>query len=161
MAIFDLLKSPSKASLQEKAQAAFDRVVENKDNPKTRGLRIQLGLLLRTHVDKLFVQGAGDAVEFEKLVAMAIAAGREKPERPLAPCFLELKTSEGVRQSYLPQAYSQVIYNLGMRYQTEQILAMDVIARTQEVFDTICNDELNLPQSFEVLRFLRDEQEAK
>lgn len=160
MPVFDLFKSPSKGAMQEKAKSAYDKVVENKDNPKTRSVRIQLGLLLRTHVDKLFVKGAEDAVEFDKSVAIAIAAGKEKPERPPAPSFMEIKTSEGVRNSYMPEEYAQVIYSLGMRYQSEQILALDAIARTQEVFDTICYDELNLPQSFDVLRFLRDELET-
>jgi hypothetical protein len=157
MPIFDLFKAPSKSTLKEKAKSAFERLVEDKDNPKTRSVRIHLGLLLRTHVDKLFVQGATDAQELDKAIAIAIAAGQPKPERPPAPVFLEIKTSEGVRNSYLPEEYAQVIYNLGARYQSEQILAIDAIGKAQEIFDTICHDELNLPQSFEVLRFLRVE----
>lgn len=157
MAVFDLFKAPSKASLQEKTKAAFEKLILGKDNSKTRSLRIQLGLQLRTHIDKLFVQGAQDAEEFDRAVAIAISSGQPKPERGEAPEFLELKTSEGVRNSYLPLEYSQVIYNLGARYQSEQILGIDAIAKAQEIFDTICYEELNLPQSFEVLRFLRDE----
>lgn len=157
MPVFDLFKSPSKGAVKEKTKAAFEKAVEGKDNAKTRSVRIHLGLLLRTHVDKLFVQGAEDAIEYDKAVAIAIAAGQEKPERPPAPMFMEIKSSEGTRNSYLPQEYASVIYNLGMRYQSEQILALDAISRTQEIFDTICYDELNLPQSFETLRFLRDE----
>ena len=157
MAVFDLFKAPSKASLQERAKEAFEKLVLGSDNPKTRSVRIQLGLLLRTHVDKLFVQGAKDAEEYDRTIAAAIASGQPKPDRPPAPEHMEIKTSEGVRNSYLPQEYAQVIYNLGARYQSEQILAIDAIAKAQEIFDTICYDELNLPQSFEVLRFLRDE----
>lgn len=157
MAVFDLFKASSKGARNEKSKSAYEKMVEARDNVKMRSMRVHLGLLLRTHVDKLFVKGAEDAVEYDKSVAIAIAAGQEKPERPIAPCFMEVKTSEGMRTSYLPDAYAQVIYNLGMRYQSEQILAVDAIARTQEIFDTVCYEELNLPQSFEVLRFLRDE----
>ncbi len=160
MPVFDLFKSPSKGAIQEKTKAAFEKAVEGKDNPKMRSIRIHLGLLLRTHVDKLFVKGAEDSIEFDKAVAIAIAAGQDKPERPLAPAFMEIKTSEGTRNSYLPEEYAQAIYSLGMRYQSEQILAVDAIARTQEIFDTICYDELNLPQSFETLRFLREDTET-
>ena len=157
MTIFDLFSAPSKNALQEKAKVAFDKVVLGKDNMKTRSVRVHLGLLLRTHVDKLFVQGAKDAEEFDRAIAIAIAAGQEKPDPPLAPIYMDINTSEGVRNSYLPMEYSQVIHKLGMRYQSEQILAPDAINKAQEIFDTICYDELNLPQSFEVLKFLRDE----
>lgn len=161
MPVFDIFKSQSKSALKDKAKSAYEKMVEGRENPKTRSVRIHLGLLLRTHVDKLFVQGAEDAVEYDKAVALAIASGQDKPERPAAPTFMEIKSSEGTRNSYMPEAYAQVIYNLGMRYQSEQILALDAITRTQEAFDAICYDELKLPQSFEVLRFLRDEFESR
>lgn len=160
MAVFDLFKSQDKGALQAKTKAAFEKAVEGKDNPKTRSARIHLGLLLRTHVDKLFVQGAEESVKYDQAVSIALASGKVKPERPKAPTFMSIKTSEGSRNSYLPEEYAQVIYNLGARYQTEQILASDAISKTQEIFDTICYDELNLPQSFETLRFLRDELEG-
>ena len=154
--MFDLFKSKSPTQLRDQAQAFYDKTVADKDAP--RAVKVRLGMLLRTHIDKLFVIGAKQAVQYDQAVAMAITQGTERPEPPTTGPHLVIKVGDKEMHSYIPPQYANAVFNLGMRYQTAQVSADQAIQTAQSILDTICYEELNLPQSFDALRFLREEE---
>ena len=40
MPVFDIFKSQSKSALKDKAKSAYEKMVEGRENPKTRSVRI-------------------------------------------------------------------------------------------------------------------------
>jgi len=157
--MFDLFKSKSPAQLRDQAQTFYEKTVGDKNAP--RAVKVRLGMLMRAHVDKLFVIGAKQAIQYDQALAAAITQGTERPDPPTASPHLTIKTGDNEVQSYIPPQYANAVFNLGMRYQTQQIGAEQAIEVAQSILDTICYEELALPQSFEALKFLRDELESE
>ena len=156
--MFDFLKSKSPADLRDQAQAFYEKTVS--DRGASRAVKVKLGMLCRTHIDKLFVEGAKQAVEYDKAIAHALSNALSKPEPPSATPHQLIKTSQGEMYSYIPEEFASAIFNLGLRYQTEEVSLQGAIDGAQQILDIICYEELKLPQSFEALRFLRDELNA-
>jgi len=90
----------------------------------------------------------------------AMAAGESIPEKPIASPWLSIKSTDGLIYSYIPEKYANQIFAIAAAYQTVKIGRAGAIEQAQRSADTLFED-IGVSQSFNVLQFLRDEEEAE
>ena len=79
---------------------------------------------------------------------------------PQADEFQLVKSGGEFTYTYIPESYASKVFALGAAYQTLKLSRREVIEKTQEMANALW-DQLGLIESFEVLRFLRDEEAAE
>ena len=91
---------------------------------------------------------------------MAIAKDTEAPLLPVADPFQLVKSGGEFIYTYIPERFAEKVFALGAAYQTLKISRAQAIGRTQAIANELWI-ELGVRESFEVLRFLRDEEGAE
>jgi hypothetical protein len=158
--IFNFKKKPDIDELKKQAQADFEKALELKED-KARSSKqycTRIALQSRTHIDKLFVEAAKKTEDFEAVAMEAIAAGESIPEKPTASPYLSIKSNDGLIYSYIPEKFANQVFAIAAAYQTVKIGRAGAIEQAQRTADTLF-EEIGVSQSFNVLQFLRDEEE--
>ena len=146
---------PNEQQLKENSKKDYEKAVALKgDSRKEDAYRMRIGLRVRGHIDKLFVEAAQKAEKFNDVAMIHIAQGKSPPEPPKPPNFMKLLTASGEVWSYLPEQYSKLVFKYGMLYQGMNISGPRAILQTQRIVDSIAT-ELKLPNSLVTLEFLR------
>ena len=114
MALF----GPSDKELKQDARKEYDKAVALKgDSRKELAYRMRIGLRARSHMDKLFIEGATKAESYNETVMLNISQGKKVPELPVTSEYMKLMTASGEVWSYLPDEYAQLVFKYGMQYQ--------------------------------------------
>ena len=154
-------KESKSQKLKNKAKADYEQALKLAASPArdSQIFCIRISLRCRANLDAAFAKAASDIARYEELALMAIAKDTEAPLLPVADPFQLVKSGGEFIYTYIPERFAEKVFALGAAYQTLKISRVQAIARTQ----AIANDlwmELGLRESFEVLRFLRDEESA-
>ena len=87
MALF----GPSDKDLKQDARKAYDQAVGLKgDTRKEHAYRMRIGLRARSHIDKLFVDGAKKAEKYNETVMLNISQGKKAPAAPTTNEYMKL-----------------------------------------------------------------------
>lgn len=155
--MFGLFKKPE-VDERERAIAAYEKAVSLTINTREAySLRLRVGMLCNSHLDKTFVAGAEQTEAHEAACALAIAQGKAVPEPPVAPLFQFLNSSAGSVCVYLPKEHADEAFALGMLYQKTSITAEQSIDAMQRLSDRVCLEALKLTTPFVAVQFLREE----
>ena len=146
------------AQLQAKNEDIKAASLSN-DSRDGRTYKIRIGIRCRAHLDKVFIDGAKKTESFQKSCLAAVAKGADKPAPPKPALFQKAKTVSGEIFTYVPEEFTQEVFNLGAMYHTVQIDAVKAITLVQEVAARVSFD-LGLEDPFITLQFLRDELQA-
>ena len=147
----------SHKDFKQDARKEYDKAVALKgDSRKESAYRMRIGLRARSHVDKLFVEGATKAESYNETVMLNVSQGRKVPELPVASEYMKLMTANGEVWSYLPVEYAQLVFKYGMQYQGVQITGPKAIDSVQKISNAIAID-LKLEKPLVALEFLRDQ----
>ena len=153
MALF----GPSEKDLKQDARKEYDKAVALKgDSRKELAYRMRIGLRARSHMDKLFVEGANKAKSYNETVMLNISQGKKVPEIPVTSEYTKLMTASGEVWSYLPDEYAQLVFKYGMQYQSVQITGPQAIDSVQKISNAIAI-ELKLEKPLVALEFLREQ----
>ena len=153
MALF----GPSEKDLKQDARKEYDKAVALKgDSRKELAYRMRIGLRARSHMDKLFVEGANKAESYNETVMLNISQGKKVPELPVTSEYTKLMTASGEVWSYLPDEYAQLVFKYGMQYQSVQITGPQAIDSVQKISNAIAI-ELRLEKPLVALEFLREQ----
>ena len=153
MALF----GPSDKELKQDARKEYDKAVALKgDSRKELAYRMRIGLRARSHMDKLFIEGATKAESYNETVMLNISQGKKAPELPVTSEYMKLMTSSGEVWSYLPDEYAQLVFKYGMQYQGVEITGPKAIDSTQKISNAIAID-LKLEKPLVALEFLREQ----
>ncbi|MAW26193.1 MAG: hypothetical protein CMQ84_09455, partial [Gammaproteobacteria bacterium] len=157
MALF----GPSDKDLKQDARKAYDQAVGLKgDTRKEHAYRMRIGLRARSHIDKLFVDGAKKAEKYNETVMLNISQGKKAPAAPTTNEYMKLVSASGLVWSYLPEEYAQLVFKYGMQYQSVAITGPKAIDCVQKVSNAVAI-ELKLDKPLIALEFLRDQMTAE
>jgi hypothetical protein len=160
--MFSFLSKPSPEDEMKQARALFEKVASLKsDSREAHSMRVRMGMLLRAHMDKTFISGAEQTVEWQELAAVAIASGEPAPEMPTPSKFQKIRSGESEVFVYMPEEYVKEAFLLGSKYQKTEVTAQKAIEAMQALANQISYYELRLQEPFVVLTFLRDELAAE
>jgi hypothetical protein len=160
--MFSFLSKPSPEDEMKQARALFEKVASLKsDSREAHSMRVRMGMLLRAHMDKTFISGAEQTVNWQELAAVAIASGEPAPEMPTPSKFQKIRSGESEVFVYLPEEYVNEAFILGSKYQKTEVTAQKAIEAMQALANQISYYELRLQEPFVVLTFLRDELAAE
>ena len=154
--IFKKMTPP--AELQKLALMKFEKVqLESSSSNATRRSKIQMALLCRAFLDRTFINGAEQSALYIDKVELALATGAPMPSMAKSKLYQKIASSTGSVWTYAPEIYGAEAFNLGRSYQSIEIDAFEAIDSMQAVIDRLCQYELRLEETFEALRFLREE----
>ena len=154
--IFKKITPP--AELQKLALMKFEKVqLQSSSSTATRGSKIQMALLCRAFLDRTFINGAEQSALYIDKVELALATGAPMPSMAKSKLYQKIASSTGSVWTYAPEIYGAEAFNLGRSYQSIEIDAFEAIDSMQAVIDRLCQYELRLEETFEALRFLREE----
>ena len=157
MALF----GPSDKDLKQDARKAYDQAVGLKgDTRKEHAYRMRIGLRARSHIDKLFVDGAKKAEKYNETVMLNISQGKKAPAAPTTNEYMKLVSASGLVWSYLPEEYAQLVFKYGMQYQSVAITGLKAIDCVQKVSNAVAI-ELKLDKPLIALEFLREQMAAE
>lgn len=157
MALF----GPSDKDLKQDARKDYDKAVGLKgDTRKEHAYRMRIGLRARSHIDKLFVDGAKKAEKYNETVMLNISQGKKAPAAPTTNEYMKLVSASGEVWSYLPEEYAQLVFKYGMQYQSVAITGPKAINCVQKVSDAVAI-ELKLDKPLIALEFLREQLTAE
>lgn len=160
--MFSFLSKPSPEDEMKQARALFEKVASLKsDSREAHSMRVRMGMLLRAHMDKTFISGAEQTVNWQELAAIAISSGEPAPEMPTPSKFQKIRSGESEVFVYLPEEYVNEAFILGSKYQKTEVTAQKAIEAMQALANQISYYELRLQEPFVVLTFLRDELAAE
>ncbi len=158
--VLSIFKNKAVKTAQEKAKNEYIKAASlSNESRDERAYKSRISIRCRTHLDKVFIEGAKKTELFQERCLAAVASGADKPSPPHATPFQKAKTVSGEIYTYIPEEFEQEVFNLGAMYQTVQIDARKAITLAQEVAERVCYD-LGLEESFIALQFLRDELQA-
>ena len=154
--IFKKITPP--AELQKLALMKFEKVqLQSSSSTATRRSKIQMALLCRAFLDRTFIDGAEQSALYIDKVELALATGAPMPSMAKSKLYQKIASSTGSVWTYAPEIYGAEAFNLGRSYQSIEIDAFEAIDSMQAVIDRLCQYELRLEETFEALRFLREE----
>ena len=157
MALF----GPSDKDLKQDARKEYDKAVGLKgDTRKEHAYRMRIGLRARSHIDKLFVDGAKKAEKYNETVMLNISQGKKAPAAPTTTEYMKLVSASGEVWSYLPEQYAQLVFKYGMQYQSVAITGPKAINCVQKVSNAVAI-ELKLDKPLIALEFLREQLTAE
>ena len=146
----------SSKDLEEQAEADFEEAKREKLTEKNRAFKMKIAHRTRAHIDLTFIEGAQKLGKYHQANLTAIAQQLESPERPSYTPFQKIKTLDSEVIAYLPNFEAQQIFDLGGKYQIQQINVSEAITAVQSIADTIFHD-FDISVSLSTLGFLRDE----
>lgn len=142
----------------ERAKAVFDKIVAvPRESREARSMRMRVGLLCRTFLDKTFVAGAEQTEAYEVSCALAITQAKPRPEPPVTTEYQSVLSTSGPVTVYLPMEYAQEAFDLGAKYQKTDLSAEQAISAMQTMADRLFLQEIKMDQPLQVLQFLREE----
>jgi hypothetical protein len=147
--------------LQEQARVNFEKAQGNSgDSPESSAMRLRMSALCKAHIDKTFIDGAELTGKWQEACEHSLAQLKDKPSPPVPKKFqlVKMAHSENKLWTWIPEEYTQVVFNLGAKYQTMSISAQQAIEQTQLIADKICKNHLGLNSAFDALEFLRDQE---
>ena len=157
MALF----GPSDNKLKQDARKDYEKAVGLKgDTRKEHAYRMRIGLRARSHIDKLFVDGAKKAEKYNETVMLNISQGKKAPAAPTTTEYMKLVSASGEVWSYLPEQYAQLVFKYGMQYQSVTITGPKAINCVQKVSNAVAI-ELKLDKPLIALEFLREQLTAE
>ena len=157
MALF----GPSDNKLKQDARKDYEKAVGLKgDTRKEHAYRMRIGLRARSHIDKLFVDGAKKAEKYNETVMLNISQGKKAPAAPTTTEYMKLVSASGEVWSYLPEQYAQLVFKYGMQYQSVAITGPKAINCVQKVSNAVAI-ELKLDKPLIALEFLREQLTAE
>ncbi len=157
MALF----GPSDKELKQDARKEYDKAVGLKgDTRKEHAYRMRIGLRARSHMDKLFVDGATKAEKYNETVMLNISQGKKAPAAPTTNEYMKLVSASGEVWSYLPEEYAQLVFKYGMQYQSVEITGPKAIDCVQKISNAVAI-ELKLDKPLIALEFLREQLTAE
>ena len=157
MALF----GPSDKELKQDARKEYDKAVGLKgDTRKEHAYRMRIGLRARSHMDKLFVDGAAKAEKYNETVMLNISQGKKAPAEPTTSEYMKLVSASGEVWSYLPEEYAQLVFKYGMQYQSVEITGPKAIDCVQKISNAVAI-ELKLDKPLVALEFLREQLAAE
>ena len=157
MALF----GPSDKDLKQDARKEYDKAVGLKgDTRKEHAYRMRIGLRARSHIDKLFIDGAKKAEKYNETVMLNISQGKKAPAAPTTNEYMKLVSASGEVWSYLPEEYAQLVFKYGMQYQSVAITGPKAIHCVQKVSNAVAI-ELKLDKPLIALEFLREQLTAE
>ena len=160
--MFSFLSKPSPEDEMKQARALFEKIASLKsDSREAHSMRVRMGMLIRAHMDKTFIAGAEQTVDWQEIAAMATANGEPAPELPTPSKFQKIRSGQSEVYVYLPEEYVNEAFILGSKYQKTEVTAQKAIEAMQALANQICYYELRLQEPFVVLSFLRDELAAE
>ena len=146
----------SSKDIEEQAQADFEEAKREKLTEKNRAFKMKIAHRTRAHIDLTFIEGAQKLGKYHQANLNAIAKQLEGPERPSYTPFQKIKTLDSEVIAYLPNFEAQQIFDLGGKYQIQQINVSEALTAVQSIADTIFHD-FDISVSLSTLGFLRDE----
>ena len=155
------LRKDSTEKLQQQAKANFEKLQELKgESVDVATFRLRLSSLCKAHIDKTFIDGAESTRLWQDASALAISNAKEPPRAPCPQYYhlVKVASSDNKVWTWIPEEYTDSIFNLGCKFQTVSIGLDDAISQTQVIADTICKEHLKLEKSFTVLDFLRGDE---
>ena len=157
MALF----GPSDSKLKQDARKAYEKAVGLKgDTRKEHAYRMRIGLRARSHIDKLFVDGATKAEKYNETVMLNISQGKKAPAAPTTNEYMKLVSASGMVWSYLPEAFAQLVFKYGMQYQSVEITGPKAIDCVQKISNAVAI-EIKLDKPLIALEFLREQLTAE
>ena len=157
MALF----GPSDKDLKQDARKEYEKAVGLKgDTRKEHAYRMRIGLRARSHIDKLFVDGAKKAEKYNETVMLNISQGKKAPAAPTTSEYMKLVSASGEVWSYLPEEYAQLVFKYGMQYQSVEITGPKAIDCVQKISNAVAID-LKLDKPLIALEFLREQLTAE
>ena len=157
MALF----GPSDKDLKQDARKEYEKAVGLKgDTRKEHAYRMRIGLRARSHIDKLFIDGAKKAEKYNETVMLNISQGKKAPAAPTTNEYMKLVSASGEVWSYLPEEYAQLVFKYGMQYQSVAITGPKAIHCVQKVSNAVAI-ELKLDKPLIALEFLREQLTAE
>ena len=155
------LFGPSDKDLKQDARKEYEKAVGLKgDTRKEHAYRMRIGLRTRSHIDKLFVDGAKKAEKYNETVMLNISQGKKAPAAPTTNEYMKLVSASGEVWSYLPEEYAQLVFKYGMQYQSVAITGPKAIDCVQKVSNAVAI-ELKLDKPLIALEFLREQLTAE
>ena len=152
-----LFKDNAKKKALIAAKKAYNEAAALKgDTREEMAFRRRIGFRSRTHLDKVFVEGATKIGRYQEVCVHAEASGQERPAFPKPSMFQTAKGPQGVMYTFVPLEFSEEVFKLGGQYQTMEIDAFRAIELTQDVANRVSFD-LDLEKPIVSLQFLRDE----
>ena len=127
----------SSKDLEEQAEADFEEAKREKLTEKNRAFKMKIAHRTRAHIDLTFIEGAQKLGKFHQANLNAIAKQLEGPERPSYTPFQKIKTLDSEVVAYLPNFEAQQIFDLGGKYQIQQINVSEALTAVQSIADTI------------------------
>ena len=146
----------SSKDLEEQAEADFEEAKREKLTEKNRAFKMKIAHRTRAHIDLTFIEGAQKLGKYHQANLNAIAKQLEGPERPSYTPFQKIKTLDSEVIAYLPNFEAQQVFDLGGKYQIQQINVSEALTAVQSIADTIFHD-FDISVSLSTLGFLRDE----
>jgi len=146
----------SSKDIEEQAQADFEEAQREKLSEKNRAFKMKIAHRTRAHIDLTFIEGAQKLGKYHQANLTAIAQQLEGPEKPSYTPFQKIKTIDSEVIAYLPNFEAQQIFDLGGKYQTQQINVSDALTAVQSIADNIFHS-FDVAVSLSTLGFLRDE----
>lgn len=148
----------SSKELEEQSEADFEEAKREKLSEKNRAFKMKIAHRTRAHIDLTFIEGAQKLGRYHQANLTAIAKQLEGPEKPSYKPFQKIKTLDSEVIAYLPNFEAQQIFDLGGKYQTQQINVSEALTAVQSIADTIFHN-FDISVSLSTLGFLRDEVE--
>ena len=148
--------SAKKKALLAAKSAYVEAATLKGDTREEVAFRRRIGFRSRTHLDKIFIEGATKTARHQDLCEQANDRGLEHPPPPKVGMFQSAKGPNGIIYTYVPAEFSEPVFLYGGQYQTMEIDAFRAIRLTQEIADKVSFD-LDLEKPIVTLQFLRDE----
>jgi hypothetical protein len=148
-------KETDPCSPQALARKNYEEVCKLRGNDEiVSAVRRRMGLKCCTALDRAFICGFEQTASHLEQMRMAETHGLTPPPAPVAGEFQEI-VLDGVKViAYAPLNFMQAMYQLGERYQADELTAEQAIAFSQPIAHKLAA-ELCLPAPFLALNFLR------
>lgn len=148
-------KETDSGSPQALARKNYEEICRLRGNDEiVSAVRRRMGLKCCTALDRAFICGFEKTALHLEQMRMAETHGLTPPPAPVAGEFQEI-VLDGVKViAYAPLNFMQAMYQLGERYQADELTAEQAIAFSQPIAHKLAA-ELCLPAPFLALSFLR------
>ena len=148
-----LFKGLKESKERKKARDFFDNAPKLKGDPRElRKLKSLLGARTTAFIDTTFIEGAEEMQKWQE----QNPADSYKPSS-MSPAYKEIKTLGGMVTVYLPQKYTNIFFDLGLRYQSAKLTKNAVLELADKTSGEITSI-LTLDNPILPLGFLRGEE---
>ena len=148
MGLFDWLDN-KESKARDAAKAGFEKAISSSgDSKELRALRIRVALRSKTGLDIIFRKAMKTIASHDEEVMIAMAGGEDPPPVPVADfetCFQTMASVNGPVAIYIPLEFATRFFDLGVRYQKQEIDVQTALIEGQEIGNEL-GTTLNLDQ---------------